>query len=401
MTESPTPSPPADAASTAQDIVQAELAAAAHASDASTAILRAFAHALLWAVGGGGLLVVSDSLFDNIAQRVPVLIPAIVIAMVLLGFHLGLRATSKRRLATTAILGGAVGWFIGLAIDRIGGAILTAPIAGLAALIIAWIIDLLVPRVPSLWRLRSIWSAWASLIAIIVLAALIRLVIGRVDDDDLAFFALACLGAIVWARQAGWMIDGDLSSWNFLARARGVLRIAAHPRLLPFVIAIIAAGIIAGPFMSHLDVQENEAGMTITTDPISHVWPGAIMLAALAALATTIRTPAPTFRKAMALLMAVCLYLIIDQAVLSARFTDQEVVMRSWLLSSARFERGSVVKITYARRTGRRSVSYDPVIHLADGSQVTLSSHHVASSAVDWMKKKWNVEEVSWRDTRY
>ncbi len=369
--------------------------AAERAADASLAIVRSVVYAVLWFVGGLALAIVADSLPWGLNKQSWIR-GAVLLPMVAIGFELGRRARPRTRRRAAVIVAFVIGLFAGYAMDRTGGAILTAPIAAGSVFVVHLLIDALAPRLSPLWRLRLIWGAWACLISTAMVAGVTRLVIGKFDDDDFPFYVMAGAVAIFLAVQHGWFIDGNLTLANMLRRFKDVAAALLHRRIAPFILAMIMAFLIAGPMTHQLNITEGDV-VTIASAATSLVWPACFAGAAVLALVLSLGSPAPVFRKVMAILALLCIHSLINVAVFSARFDDQTVEARTSIWNSYAFKRDDVTRITYERRTARRSVQHHAIIHQTNGRTINIGSDILSWRAVEWMRDKWGVQEEKWR----
>lgn len=319
---------------------------------------------------------------------VPMWLPA---ALTLLGAIAGslwsrLESAGVRRLVAGIAglpLGASFGWLM----ERLPGALAGAAFGAMVATGLVWIVEASLRRVPVRYLCVGFWSLLAAALAAGLLAGVIKLVIGRLDDDDLAFHAVAIALTWYWAAATGWLAKPDASTAAIVRQVRALgWRVARSP-LLPFLLAIVVAGVVSGPAHARYLVEETSQTLFIRRDPALCLWPAAFAAAGVWILVRAWRRP--TRRRVtgfVAALWIACAFIGYTTLHDHIRIDGQRLEARGRVVL-----RADVQQLDSERVTGRRFVSYRPVLLLRGGERVTLGADEASSRAARFLRENWAV----------
>ncbi|RYD27509.1 MAG: hypothetical protein EOP87_21070, partial [Verrucomicrobiaceae bacterium] len=257
------------------------------------------------------------------------------------------------------MLGGAL---LGYLLEDMEGAFAGSGIGLVSGAAVGWGTLRLLEILPDKWGVLAGWSMLGIAFTLIPLLAGIRLLAGKIDDDESAFILLAISYGVLHAARKGWW-EHPLSWRRVRDAVTDWLRFWSGWRASPWVAAFGIAYLTAGPAGEHYSVEQGE-NLSIHLMPVSYVWPGLLSLAALASLAAAGK--GREFRNPLhVLLCGVVLVLSAHALIRCARHhvsvTPAQLEVRGGLWKSIRVSRTDATGVREDPLRGRRVSGSFPV----------------------------------------
>lgn len=294
----------------------------------------------------------------------------------------------KRWIGLIMLAGLLGGGLIGLQLEDMVGAVVGC-LTGLAAgAAVGWGSLLLLKRVPDKWGVITGWSLLGITFTLLPLLGGIKLLAGKIDDDESAFILLAIAYGVLHGARKGWW-DGPFTARAAWGAVRDWLRFWMGARAFPWVAAFLIASLSAGPAGEHYIVEQGE-NLSVLLQPVSYIWPGALTLAALASLAAgkvgrSIANPLHVLLCCGVLLISG--NMLIRCARHHTRVTPSHLEVRGGLWKSIHLSRAEAERVRVDPLRGRRVSSSFPVIITKDGKEHSLRgiphSHLIESYLVE------------------
>ncbi len=287
-------------------------------------------------------------------------------------FASGLRRKAWLRfvIATGTLLGS----LFGRAMEGWEGAVWGALIGLVGGFLVAWYSLWLLRRIPDRWGSLVGWSLLGVAFTLLPLLFAIRMSAGRFDDDDSPFVILAVAYGLFHAKAKGWwrfpfvaeQVRPVVVSWFRFWTGRGVL---------PWVVAFLVAGIVAGPAGSHFTTSAGEGRLSIVLDRISYLWPGLFVLAAAASWVCSRKDPPnPLHRVLCAFVFWAGLAVIVSHLRHHAEITPEHLHLRHGLWRSVSVSREDVATLETGTYRGRRTSGTFPILVTRSGKRHSLRS---------------------------
>lgn len=225
----------------------------------------------------------------------------------------------------------------------------------------------------------------------IPLLSAIRLLDGRLDDDDFVFGVLAVVLGVYGAASRGWWEAGTFRGRDFVRRWKVYFGKWLDLRLLPWVLAFAICGLTVGSMRDQYEVLRGES-LSVVLKPVSYVWPTALMAAALAGMAAA-------WRRRSAWNGAYLLGCFVAAGILAVSLTGMArhrleadaagLSVRMGLFGGVDLARGELERVeTKIVRVRRGAHSYS-VLVTVEGKRHRLERLRMAYLLRDWLHDSW------------
>lgn len=277
----------------------------------------------------------------------------------------------KAWLRFVTLTGTLFGGLFGHALEGFEGAIWGSLIGLTAGFIAAWYSLWLLRKIPDRWGSVTGWWLLGIAFTLIPLLLGIRLLAGRFDDDDSPFIILAIGYGIFHSYRKGWPAAPFIPE-HLLPAITGWLRFWTGPRALPWVAAFIISSITAGPAGSHYDVIGNST-LSISTHPLTYIWPSAIALASIASYLLSRKLPPnPLHTLLCAIVLLIAAINLTGDLRYHVSITSHHLDIRSGLWKSVRLSREDLATIQMETFRARRVSSTFPILITRSGKRHSL-----------------------------
>ncbi|WAC18510.1 hypothetical protein OVA24_14845 [Luteolibacter sp. SL250] len=301
------------------------------------------------------------------------------------------RHDGKRWIISITVAGLLGGGLLGHLLEDMEGIVVGSLIGLVSGAVVGWGTLRLLKILPDKWGVLTGWSLLGIAFTLVPLLAGIRLLTGKIDDDESPFILLAIAYGVLHGARKGWW-EHPLSWQRVWDAVMDWLRFWSGWRAFPWVAAFLIAYLTAGPVGEHYSVEEGE-NLSIRLLAVSYVWPVLLSVAALVSLAAS--SKGRNFRNPLhVLLCGVVLVLSAHSMIRCARHhvfvSPTHLEVRGGLWKSIHLSRADATEVREEPLRGRRVSSSFPVIITRDGKEHSLrdipDSHLIESYLVERWK---------------
>lgn len=311
------------------------------------------------------------------------------------GWRLGVESRNWRWRFYGMVVLGLGGVAFGEVMEGAEGALWGGLIGVVVGFLCGWYSPWVARTVPERWSLGFAWSVFAFALFSVPLALGLRLFFGRLDDDDSTWFLMAGFAAILFANgKDGWKRD-SLGPRHLVGRFAVWLLFWCNPRVLPFVVSFLVAGLWAGPFGTVQEVVSGE-GFSVRVLGISYVWPVSMCLACLVAWLWSRRRMELVdvlYRPLIALVFVVFGATIFSQLRFRCEVDAGGLEVRMGLWKSISLTRSEVDHVETDVARGRSYVLPHPVIVTAAGERFPLLDLGARDELTEWLVGNWGLNQ--------
>jgi hypothetical protein len=302
------------------------------------------------------------------------------------------RYDGKRWVISITITGALGGGLIGYLLEGMEGAVAGSLIGLVSGAIVGWGALRLLKILPDKWGVLIGWSLLDISFTLIPLLTGIRLMTGKIDDDDTPFILLAMAYGLLHSARIGWW-EHPLSWRRVWDAVKDWLRFWYGWRAFPWVAAFLIAYLTAGPSGEHYSVEKGE-NLSIHLMPVSYAWPVLLSLAALASLAAA-RAGRDFWNPLHVLFCGVVLMLCAIAIIRCARHhvfvSPTHLEVRGGLWKSIQVSREDATGVREDPLRGRRVSSSFPVILTKDGKEHSLRDIRDSHLIETYLVQRWQL----------
>jgi hypothetical protein len=303
------------------------------------------------------------------------------------------RHDGKRWIISIAVAGALGGGLMGYLLEGMEGAVVGSLIGLVSGAIVGWGTLRLLRILPDKWGVLTGWSLLGIAFTLIPLLTGIRLMTGRIDDDESAFILLAMAYGVLHGARKGWW-EHPLSWQRVWDAVKDWLRFWSGWRAFPWVAAFLIAYLIAGPSGEHYSSVEQGENLSIHLLPVSYAWPMLLSFAALASQAAAKK--GRDFRNPLHVLL--CGVVLVFSANAIIRCARQHVFVspthlevRAGLWKSIHVSRADATAVREDPLRGRRVSSSFPVILTKDGKEHSLRGIPDSHLIETYLVERWQL----------
>ncbi|MBX3739813.1 MAG: hypothetical protein KF712_02390 [Akkermansiaceae bacterium] len=302
------------------------------------------------------------------------------------------RHDGRTWILSMTVAGALGGGLLGYLLEDAEGAAVGSLVGVASGWIYGWGTLRLLKILPDKWGVLTGWSLLGIAFTLIPLLAGIRLLTGKIDDDESPFIVLAITYGVLHGARKGWW-EHPLSWRSIWNAVKNWLRFWTGWRAFPWVAAFLIAYLTVGPGGEHYSVEEGE-NLSIQLMPVSYVWPGLFSVAALASLAAARK--GRDFRNPLhVLLCGVVLVLSAHAMIRCARHhvlvTPTRLEVRGGLWKSIDVSRADATEVREEPLRGRRVSSSFPVIITRDGKEHSLRDIPDSHLIEAYLVERWQL----------